>query len=131
MYLHCVACMWFFIIDQNHSWIPPLDYLYIETTLYEQSYMYKYWISLYHSVLLLSGNDVGPRGDFQVSKSRRTFQIAFGTACIVMGAMINANIFGNMAVLLQGINRKAAQFQEKLDTANTAMKNMKISDDLL
>ena len=42
--------------------------------------------------------------------------------------MINANIFGNMAVLLQGINRKASQFQEKLDTANTAMKNMKISD---
>ena len=33
-----------------------------------------------------------------------------------------------MAVLLQGINRKAAQFQEKLDTANTAMKNMKIPE---
>ena len=46
----------------------------------------------------------------------------------MIGAMINANIFGNMAVLLQGINRKASQFQEKLDTANTAMKNMKISD---
>ena len=44
--------------------------------------------------------------------------------------MINANIFGNMAVLLQGINRKASQFQEKLDTANTAMKNMKISEHL-
>ena len=44
--------------------------------------------------------------------------------------MINANIFGNMAVLLQGINRKISQFQEKLDTANTAMKNMKISEQL-
>ena len=56
--------------------------------------------------------------------------MAFGTACIVIGAMINANIFGNMAVLLQGLNRKIAQFQEKLDTANTAMKNMKISEQL-
>ena len=35
-----------------------------------------------------------------------------------------------MAVLLQGINRKATRFQEKLDTANTAMKNMKIPDQL-
>ena len=47
-----------------------------------------------------------------------------------MGAFINANIFGNMAVLLSAINRKAAMFQEKLDTANTAMKNMKISSKL-
>ena len=72
-------------------------------------------------MLLLSGNDVGPRGDFQVAVS---------TTCIVIGAIINANIFGNMAVLLQGINRKAARFQEKLDTANTAMKNMKIPENL-
>ena len=35
-----------------------------------------------------------------------------------------------MAVLLSAINRKAALFQEKLDTANTAMKNMKISSKL-
>ena len=52
------------------------------------------------------------------------------TTCILIGAIINANIFGNMAVLLQGINRKATRFQEKLDTANTAMKNMKIPDNL-
>ena len=64
MYLHCVACIWFLIVEQSQTWIPPLDYVWVETTLYEQSSMYKYWISLYHSVLLLSGNDVGPRGDF-------------------------------------------------------------------
>ena len=58
------------------------------------------------------------------------FQLALCTACIVIGAFINANLFGNMAVLLSAINRKAALFQEKLDTANTAMKNMKISSKL-
>ena len=47
-----------------------------------------------------------------------------------MGAIINANIFGNMAVLISALNRKTALFQEKLDTANTAMKNMKISSKL-
>ena len=35
-----------------------------------------------------------------------------------------------MAVLLSAINKKASLFQEKLDTANTAMKNMKISSQL-
>ena len=35
-----------------------------------------------------------------------------------------------MAVLLQGMNRKSSLFQQKLDTANTAMKNMKIPDRL-
>ena len=35
-----------------------------------------------------------------------------------------------MAVLLSAIKQKAALFQEKLDTANTAMKNMKISSKL-
>ena len=52
------------------------------------------------------------------------------TACILFGAIINANIFGNMAVLISAINRKHALFQQKLDTANTAMKNMKITSKL-
>ena len=35
-----------------------------------------------------------------------------------------------MAVLISAINRKHALFQQKLDTANTAMKNMKITSKL-
>jgi hypothetical protein len=49
---------------------------------------------------------------------------------LTIAAIINANIFGNMAVLLAGLGRKSAQFQENLDTANTAMKNMKLPEDL-
>ena len=66
MYLHCLACIWFLIVSQDNVWIPPLDYLHLETTLYESTTFYQYWTSLYHSVLLLTGNDVGPRGNFQV-----------------------------------------------------------------
>ena len=70
---------------------------------------------------MLTGNDVGPRGNFQV---------AFVTASLLLGAIINANIFGNMAVLLQGINRKASRFQDQIDTANTAMKKMKLPEEI-
>ena len=66
MYLHCLACIWFLVVSQDNVWIPPLDYLHLETTLYESTTFYQYWTSLYHSVLLLTGNDVGPRGNFQV-----------------------------------------------------------------
>jgi hypothetical protein len=81
----------------------------------------KYWISTYHGVLMLTGNDVGPRDDFQ---------LFFTTVTLLLGAIINANIFGNMAVLITAINRKASRFQEQIDTANTAMKNMKLPEDI-
>ena len=45
-----------------------------------------------------------------------------------MGAIINANIFGELAVLLSNINKKKLAFQEKIDTANTAMKNIQLPD---
>ena len=70
---------------------------------------------------MLTGNDIGPRDSFQV---------AIVTIALVVGAIINANIFGNMAILLQGMNRKAARFQEQIDTANTAMKNMKLPEEI-
>ena len=69
MYLHCLACIWFLIVEQDKTWIPPLDYVYIETGVYESANTYKYWMSLYHSVLMLTGNDIGPRGNNQVTAS--------------------------------------------------------------
>ena len=66
MYLHLLACIWFLIVEQDKTWIPPLDYVFIETTVYEASKSHQYLMSLYHSVLMLTGNDVGPRGNNQV-----------------------------------------------------------------
>lgn len=70
---------------------------------------------------MLGGNDVGPRG---------TFQLALITFILFAGAIINANIFGNIAVLLQQLNRKATQFQEKVENAHSAMKNLAIPEEL-
>ena len=54
-------------------------------------------MSVYHSVLLMTGNDAFPVGDIQV------FFVVFSNT---VGAIINANILGNMAVLIQDLNRK-------------------------
>lgn len=76
-------------------------------------------MSLYHSVLVLTGNEVGPRD---------SLQLLVISLFITIGAIINANLFGEFAVLISALNRKATKFQEKIDIANTAMKNMKLPE---
>lgn len=66
---------------------------------------------------MLGQNDVGPRD---------SFQLAFVTIMLLAAAIINANIFGNIAVLLQSLNRKATNFQEKMEYASETMKNLNI-----
>jgi CRP-like cAMP-binding protein len=80
----------------------------------------QYWNAIYHSTLLLAGNDIGPR---------REIQLIFCVTTLLICAIINANIFGNLAVLVSALNRKSTKFQEKLDTVNTAMKNMKLPEE--
>jgi len=66
---------------------------------------------------MIGGNDVGPRNEFQMS---------FVSIMLFVGAIINAIIFGNMAVMVQSLNRKSTSFQEKIENANEAMKNLNI-----
>ena len=44
----------------------------------------------------------------------------------MVSAIINAHIFGSLAVIIQELNKKSARFYEKLDIANTTMKNLKL-----
>ena len=39
---------------------------------------------------------------------------------------MSGNILGTMSEIFQSMNRSSAQFQDKLDLANTAMLNMKL-----
>ena len=66
---------------------------------------------------MLGGGGIGPRNDIQ-----RLISIIF----LLLSAIINANIFGNMAVIIQDLNQKASRFQEKIDIANTSMKNIRL-----
>jgi hypothetical protein len=105
----------------NNDWMPPLDYVWVQTEFYEQPLSFRYFSCMYHSVLLLTGNDVGPRGYTQT---------IFATSTVLLGAIINANIFGELAVILATMNKNAALFQSKLDTANAAMKNLSLPEKL-
>ena len=60
LYIHFFGCIWFFIVRQDKTWLPPMDYVWVGTDLYEWTKWDQYWNSQYHSVLMLTGNDVGP-----------------------------------------------------------------------
>lgn len=64
IYIHCLACLWYVIVNINEEWKPPLDYVNPDADFYNSSLANKYFITLYHAVLLLTGNDILPRGTF-------------------------------------------------------------------
>lgn len=122
VYIHVLACLWFVIVSNDMVWSPTVDYVREGgSDLYEAPLIHQYCISIYSAVLLLTGNDIIPRG---------TLQVAFVAIFITVGAIINANIFGNMALIISDLNKKSAEFQTQIDTANTAMKNMHLPQHL-
>ena len=50
-----------------------------------------------------------------------TEEMAFCVAGLIMTSLINAQIFGEMAVLITVMQKKKTNYQEKLDAANNAM----------
>lgn len=70
---------------------------------------------------MLTGNDIGPRN---------TYQLVFTTVALGMGAIINANIIGELAVIFTKLNRKTSIFQSKIDTSNDAMRNLGLPEKL-
>lgn len=49
---------------------------------------------------------------------------------IFLGAIINANIFGELAVLVAQLNLRTTEFQQKLTRINTTLSNLKLTKDL-
>ena len=94
-----------------------MDYIFARTELFGQSLIWKYSNSVYHSVMLFGVNEMA---------SRTTLVLSLSSFIMLFSAMINANIFGIIAVLISDISKRSVKFQEKYDTANTAMVNMEI-----
>ena len=65
VYIHVLACLWFVIVSSDSIWWPTVDYVRADgSDLYESMLIHQYCISIYSAVLLLTGNDIIPRGTF-------------------------------------------------------------------
>ena len=101
MYVHFIACIWFYIINVKKEWIPPLDFINgwdRRAEFFDKEDSYKYIVSFYTSCLFLFGNDLGARDNQQ---------LIFISIVNISGAIAQANLFGELAVLVYNINKKA------------------------
>ena len=120
--LHIIGCIMFLIVGIKQEWTPPLDYIYVQRVGYYRFYdqesvteFYQYMVMLYMAVLALGGNEMGPRTELE---------ICYALIVLVSLVLYNAVIFGEMTVLVSEVSKKDSSFQQQVDVANTAMKNM-------
>ena len=80
--------------------------------------MTKQYLSMcYHAIMVFGLNEVAPVLDLE---------IVVVIIMMTISAMMNAWIFGEMAMLVQEMDKKDIEFQESLDNANTAMHSLEI-----
>ena len=160
IYLHITGCLWFVVIKSNYlessnrlehlkeagqlelfpeellndkgelktpviAWQPPYDYFDGSERFWDKyengDYFFIYCVCLYYSVLVIGGNELGPR---------ETSELVYVVMINLIGAIVNAYIFGELAVLLTQIGRKEARYQHVFDAANTAMSNINLDEKL-
>lgn len=120
LYIHFISCIFNRIVIVDKVWVPPFDYYDYTKILYfreETGIMYRYLTSIYYMVACIGGNELGPVA---------SAEIVFICFCMIASFIINATLFGEMSFLLTVIGKKDAEYQLKVDTANTAMKNINL-----
>jgi hypothetical protein len=95
LYIHVLGCFHYYVVSSRKVWIPPLDFIYLKSDIYndhEGFDLWKtYWNSIYTSVMIFGLNEVAPR---------TSFELGFVSSVMLISAMVNANIFGTMTVLV-------------------------------
>ena len=129
IYLHITGCLWFVIIKGTYdrsktrydflrdagrldeypddfldefgsepsiiAWQPPYDYFNGQEFFWERfeygETTFIYCVCLYYSVLVIGGNELGPK---------ETIELVYVVSINLIGAIVNAYIFGELAVLI-------------------------------
>ena len=60
LYIHVYACFLYYIVLFEYAWVPPLDFIYGYTTLWERENIYKYFMLLYYAVMSFGRNEIAP-----------------------------------------------------------------------
>jgi CRP-like cAMP-binding protein len=109
------------LVANRDSWLPPKDLDAGVTDFYDINTFGKYTVVFYYAILLIVGNESAPRD---------TSQTVFASLVVIMGAIVTAFIFGNMAALMATINKKDSHFQETLDLVSTTMRSIKLPEEI-
>lgn len=115
MYVHCMGCLWYYITSGDETWVPMQDNQIVEdytTPIWDYSLMDKYLFFSYQSLCILTANDWFPN---------TSFTCAFASLAIIIGIIVTANLFGELAAILYELNRNEIKYQSSVDSANTSL----------
>lgn len=125
VYLHLIACLWFMLIDIYQAYIPPALYIELhnphESLFYDGQILRQYAYSLYMAVYMLAGAEIGPR---------ESWERIFAGCAVLLGQLFQAYMFGEIAVVLFGLNQENELISEVQNAASTTMLNMKLKNRL-
>lgn len=116
-YINLCGCFWGFVVSQNEIWIPNKDFIWAGSAqVYEFYYSHwgtKWMVSFYIGYYLFAIGEVCPRN---------SIELITAIFLMIINAIINGIVIGNMSIYLAEIYEKKVKFQEKMDTVNMAMK---------
>jgi hypothetical protein len=125
LYIHMTGCIWNFIVSLEELWIPNMDFIWFGTP---QIYDYYYaptekrlLICLYIGFYLFGVGEVCPRTQGE---------IMIAVPILILSSIVNGLIIGNMALYISELKKKRADFQNKMDTVNTAINNLNLTENL-
>lgn len=105
MYIHLMACMWYIIVSENEDWIPNMDFIWFGNPQVYDFY-YTHWVrsyisSLYTAFYLFGVGEVCPR---------TVSELVASILVLILSSILNGLIIGNMALYMNELNRKNADF---------------------
>jgi CRP-like cAMP-binding protein len=105
VYIHLMACLWFWFIDEKEEWIANKDFIWFGSPqVYDVFYTYgnrQYWTSFYTAFYLFGVGEVTPRTQTEVILS---------IPILIISSIMNGLIIGNMALYISELQKKQSDF---------------------
>lgn len=120
-YLHVFACLWYMVTSSSQLYIPPALYVDHHPDLYSSFIWRKYAYSLYMSVYMLVGAEIGPR---------TPWECIFAGSAVLSGQLFQAYMFGEIAVVMFDLSKKTDRLATIQDAMTTTMANVHLSTKL-
>jgi CRP-like cAMP-binding protein len=121
IFMHFTACIFFLILDQDQTWVPPEDEELYQNNFYNQGPGTEYWHSFYHSIFFIVGIKNG---------GESTDQYIFFSSFYIIGAIISAKLLGDMTFIMRNARVEDSLFNETYDSLSTAMRNLRLPSSL-
>lgn len=113
--IHWIACLWHIVTTRELSWFPAKDLDARITIIFTGTYVERYLIFFYYSVITLVSNDLLPTN---------MLEVAIAGAVILAGCIILGIIIAEFSNILQEMGKEAKQKTEELDMVSAVMTSL-------